>query len=80
MSDHSLSGVAVGTRLAGVGNTLALHDVGAEVVAPHARTPEPGGVLPEKQGRHGVRFDWRRALMALRPDVAALTIRCRPWP
>lgn len=74
----SLRAVVIGTGWAGEGHTIALRAAGVEVVAMCGRTPEPARAMAEKLGIDEVRFDWRRALEELRPDIVSIATPARP--
>jgi predicted dehydrogenase len=74
----ALRAVVIGTGWAGEGHTVALRAAGVDVVAICGRTPEPAKAMAAKLGIEDLRFDWRRALTELRPDIVALSTTAAP--
>ena len=68
----TLRAVVIGAGWAGEGHTRALRHVGVDVVALCGRTPEPAQAMAQKLGIADVRFDWREALITLRPDIVSI--------
>jgi predicted dehydrogenase len=67
-----LRAVVIGAGWAGEGHSKALRLAGVEVAALCGRTPEPAKAMAQKLGIDDVRFDWREALTALRPDLVSI--------
>src|SRR5262245_20012856 len=74
----TLRAVVIGTGWAGEGHTIALREAGVEVVAMCGRTPEPAKAMAVRLGIEHVRFDWRQALEALRPDIVSIATPAAP--
>ncbi len=68
----TLRAVVIGTGWAGEGHTKALRLAGVDVVALCGRTPEPAKAMAQKLGIADIRFDWRKALNALQPDIVSI--------
>jgi predicted dehydrogenase len=74
----TLRAVVIGAGWAGEGHTVALRTAGVAVVAMCGRTPEPTKAMAAKLGIADARFDWRRALDELRPDIVTIATPAAP--